>query len=67
MSIEAIAFVILILLHLRWAVREAAAEKQRDNIRKDLLNTLNQLVEAQNEFRPMIYRITESIARMDRE
>ena len=65
MTLELIAFGILILLHIRWAVRENEAEKQRDNIRKDLLNTLYKIVEAQNEFRPMVYNITQSLDRME--
>ena len=65
MTAELIAFLILIVLHIRWAVRENEAEKQRDNIRKDLLSTLHKIVEAQNEFRPMVYSITQCLDRIE--
>lgn len=65
MSAELVAFVVLIVLHLRWAYRESEAEKQRDNIRHDLLGTLHRIVDAQNEFRPMIAEVSERLSRLE--
>lgn len=67
MTLDLFAFLTLIALHLRWAYKETKAEKQRDSIRKDLLATLGQIVDAQNEMRPMICGIADYIRRMDRD
>ena len=67
MTLEFVAFCILILLHVRWALREAEAERQRDAIRKDLIATLHQVVDAQSEFRPMINNVAECIQRIERK
>lgn len=66
-SVDFLAFAILIALHLRWAWRENRAEKQRNEIRVDLLNTLHKVVDAQTEMRPMINRIARYIGKVDVE
>ena len=67
MTLEFVAFCVLILLLIRWAIREVDAERQRDAIRKDLIATLHQVVDAQSEFRPMINNVAECIQRIERK